>query len=149
MSKPVCLIICASVVLLLGATPQRSQFSKYRAVEAYEIRPGILVIPTYANDGSVCEAGIEKLHYSHHAINLDSTLSPTVLNQIVDELAPPDMRGKSKSELGRDAVDEDGPSISTSVEYENISVQMFANERSASAEGDIVSTIRWKHRQCE
>jgi hypothetical protein len=34
-----------------------SHFSNYKAVEAYEIRPGILMMPRYAKDGSVCEVG--------------------------------------------------------------------------------------------
>jgi hypothetical protein len=29
--------------------------AKYKAVEAYEVRPGILVFPTYSEDGEVCE----------------------------------------------------------------------------------------------
>ena len=148
MQKPIALVICTSMVLFLGATPQRGQFSKYRAVEAYEIRPGILVIPTYSNERSVCEVGIEKMHYSRNAIDLDSTLPPAVLDQIINELAPPDERGKRRSEQGRDAVDVDGPGITTSVEYENVSVRMFANAR-ATSEGDIVAIIRWKNRRCE
>jgi hypothetical protein len=41
-------LACAATLLLVGAKPQTEMFSKYKPIEAYEIRPGGLVIPRYA-----------------------------------------------------------------------------------------------------
>jgi hypothetical protein len=35
--------VVAAVLLLAATNPSREKFAKYRAVEAYEIRPGILI----------------------------------------------------------------------------------------------------------
>jgi hypothetical protein len=48
----------------VGASAQSSRFSKYKTVEAYEIGPGILMMPNFSSDGQVCEIGLEILHYS-------------------------------------------------------------------------------------
>jgi hypothetical protein len=65
-----------TVVLVLNAalTAQPQQFEKYRKVEAYEVRPGLLVMPRYASDDEVCEIGLERLLYSPELIRLDPAL---------------------------------------------------------------------------
>ena len=52
------------VFLPVGASAQSSRFSKYKTLEAYEIGPGILMMPNFSSDGQVCEIGLEILHYS-------------------------------------------------------------------------------------
>src|SRR5271154_3302293 len=60
----------AAVLLLAAANPEHDKFAKYKSVEAYEIRPGILMMPRYSSDGQVCQIGLEKLHYSPETIRL-------------------------------------------------------------------------------
>jgi hypothetical protein len=93
MSKLIGLAL-AAVLLLPSANPVREQFAKYKAVEAYEIRPGVLMMPRYSSDGQVCEIGLEKLHYSPEIIRLDSSLSREEVDQVLEELVPANERGR-------------------------------------------------------
>lgn len=55
-----------TIVIMLNATTTAQQrFAKYPKIEAYEVRPGILMMPRYTVEGEVCEIGLERLNYSH------------------------------------------------------------------------------------
>jgi hypothetical protein len=58
-------LVCIAATLLLFGAAQGDKFSKYRAVEAYEIRPGILMLPRYSSDRQPCEVVVERHHYSN------------------------------------------------------------------------------------
>jgi len=88
MSKLIASVVVA-MLLLITSNPGRERFAKYKAVEAYEIRPGILMMPKYSTDGQICEIGLEKLHYSPDMIRLDSSLSRKDIDQIFDETYRP------------------------------------------------------------
>ena len=150
MSKLIGLVV-AALLLVPSVNPDRERFAKYKAVEAYEVRPGLLALPTYSADGQVCEIGLEKLHYSPEMIRLDSTLSRKELDQIFGELAPDDERGPK---LGRDLITMSGYGVTTTIDFKNVSLQITGKELSSSAqrgvvEDEIVATIRWKLRQCQ
>jgi hypothetical protein len=137
------------VLLTLGTNTERDRLLKYKQVEAYEIRPGILVMPRYSSDGRICEIGIQRLLYSKKGINFDTDLTSEILNKIVDELAPLEERGPRKRGFEEDITDFDGPSATTISEYENVSIQVSASEKAASNSGEMVAVIRWKNRRCE
>jgi hypothetical protein len=147
--------ICAAIILLLPAISAREQFAKYKKVEAYEIRPGILMMPEYSSNGLVCEIGLERRHYSHEKIDLDSTLSRTLIDQIADELVPATERGSRIKELGAgNLIERLGNSITTNTEYENVSIQIYSDDSPASGQNgitvdDVVATIKWKNRKCQ
>ena len=86
MSKLIASVV-AGILLLPALNTGRERFAKYKPVEAYEIRQGILMMPRYSADGQVCEIGLEKLHYSPEMIRVDSSLSREEIDQIFDELA--------------------------------------------------------------
>ena len=146
-------VTCA-VLLLLNGWPQKDRFSKYKTVEAYEIRPGILVMPRYSDDGLVCEIGIENRHYSPEIIRLDCGLSRDVIDQVFNELVPADERGPRLKDFGgRDMIVESGHSLTTNMEYENVLIQIFGQTLSTGnrreiVEGNLVATIQWKTRRC-
>jgi len=101
MSRRLGLVCIASLALvLLGAKPQSDLFSKYKAVEAYELKPGILMMPRYTADGEVCEIGLEKRQYSPELIRTSSRLSHAEIEQYVDELVPSDARGPKTPSTG-------------------------------------------------
>ncbi len=136
--------------LILANSPG-DKFAKYKAVEAYEIRPGIFMMPSYAKDGQVCEIGLERRRYSPEAIQLDGGIPDKDLNDIVDELAPDAERGP-KDEIER--TDEDGGGMTTYRNYENVSVQIFSHvlnnaRRDMKVERNIAVSISWKNRKCE
>jgi len=75
MRKTTCLI-CVVVVLRLLAMAQNERLFKYRAVEAYEIRPGILMMPRYSDSHEVCEIVLQRDHYLNETAHLGKTTYP-------------------------------------------------------------------------
>ena len=128
-----------------------NQFKRYKAVEAYEIRPGILMMPRYASDGQVCEIGLEKRHYSPNGISHDSDLSGKEIEEIAEELAPTDQRGV-KTDLGEmDLIA--GHGVKTISDYENITIELHywvlpSGNKEYTLEQH-VAVIRWKQRPCQ
>ena len=147
-------LACTAILLLFVAKPQSDKFSKYKTVEAYEIRPGILMVPTYSTDGQVCEIGIERRHYMPDKVTLSSGLSREEINQICDELAPVNERGSRPTNLlERGGVMQEGNTLLTSEEYENVSISIYSEALSASSGSElhiknVAATITWKHRKC-
>jgi hypothetical protein len=145
-------LACAVVLLIPGATLETGQFSKYMAVEAYEIRPGILMMPRYSADGQVCEVGLERRHYSPDVIHLDSPLSRKEIDDIADELAPANERGPKETLFG-DLTTIDGVGLTTSSTYENISIEIYGkilpSKKHQIAADDVAATLKWKNRKCQ
>ena len=129
----------SAMFLLLITNKQSDQFSKYKKVEAYEVRPGILMMPRYAEDGQVCEIGLERWHFLPQEI----------------ELAPANERGpRPKSLLERGMIDLMGNSMVSSDEYENISIKIYGpilptSKADEIDTANIVATITWKKRKCQ
>lgn len=145
------LIRVAWIALLLfpAAEAQSDHFPQYKSVEAYEIRPGILMMPRYAADGRVCEVGLEPLHYTPEEIHSNPSLPRQAIDQIVDELAPAAERGpRTKLFGGRDIIELGGLTVTTVVEYENVSVQIASRDSSDPSEY-VAVVIRWKNRTCK
>ncbi|MGD1062985.1 MAG: hypothetical protein ABR860_06960 [Terracidiphilus sp.] len=149
-------LACFAMLTVLPANSQNPQLSKYKKVEAYEIRPGILMMPRYTSDGQVCEIGLEKRHYSPEMIRTESALSSEEIDELVDELAPASVRGPKPSGLaGHDSILIDGHAITRTRNYENVVVEIDAAQSdrckkgSICSDGDVVVTIRWKNRKCE
>jgi len=137
-----------SLAFLVGATyPDHDLRSKYPRVESYEIRPGVMATPTYAESGVLCEVSIEKRHVNQDTVDLGSTIPRKVALEIIDELAPPYERGKATFQLaGFDYMDViSGPMAVAMADYENVSVQIF---RTRSDSGDTAVIITWKN-TCE
>jgi len=140
-------LICAIAFLLLPASPQSERFSSYRRVEAYEVRPGILMMPRFSVDGQVCMVVLQKDHYVHGIADLDSTLSRELVMQVFDELVPPSERGalSTNNEMARLSV-YSGNGVTSLLDYKNVSLEIA---RQASSAGDIVAVIQWKDHSCQ
>jgi len=152
MSKMIGLAFAA--LLLIAATPVRERFEKYKAVEAYEVQPGVLAMPRYSGDGQVCEIALERLHYSPDKIRLDSGLTRKEIDQVFEELVPSAERGQRAKDLEGTLITQGGHSLSTNVDFENVTLQIVSEQLPVSHKGeiverDILATIRWKHRRCE
>jgi hypothetical protein len=144
----------AAVLLLAAANPAREKFAKYKAVEAYEIRPGILMMPRYSADGQVCEIGLEKLHYSPEKIRLDSSLSRKEIDEIFAELVPIAERGpKPTGLLEQGMTTQSGASMVSDEEYQNVSIQIYSavvsEQKDAVTADDVTATLKWKNRKCQ
>jgi hypothetical protein len=145
--------------LVLGAPVlSRSQSTsdlkaKYQALPAYEVRPGIVMMPLFTSDGQVCEIVVERHTMdtpTKTTINLDPFLSKETVKELVDELAPPSVRGKALT--GFDAwfgsVTIDGPFVITKYTYENVLVEVHGINRDPGPGGDSVVIIKWRKRTC-
>jgi hypothetical protein len=153
MSRLIGLALTA-VLLLLSATLTRERFSKYKAIEAYEIRPGILMMPRYSPDGYVCEIGLERLHYSPEMIRLDSGLSREEIDQIFDELVPAAERGPQLKGVAGNLITKNGPGLITNIAFENVSIQIYSHILSTAHKGEttvdqVAATFSWKNRNCQ
>lgn len=154
MSKLIASVVVA-MLLLITSNPGRERFAKYKAVEAYEIRPGILMMPKYSTDGQVCEIGLEKLHYSPELIRLDSSLSRKEIDQIFDEIVPSGERGpKPTGLLDQGMTTFSGRGMVSNEEYQNVSIQIFGNfspadGKDGATEEEVTATLTWKSRKCQ
>jgi hypothetical protein len=141
----------AAVLLLATANPVHEQFAKYKAVEAYEIRPGVLMIPSYSSDGQVCEIGLEKLHYSPEIIRLDSSLSRKEIDDIFDELVPADERGPRSKDLLGTLITGSSGSQTTNIDFRNVSIQIYCaavRDKGGITVDEVAATLKWKNRTC-
>jgi hypothetical protein len=140
------------LIMLIAATTTQERFAKYRKVEAYEVRPGILAMPRYTAHGEVCEIGLERLLYSPKLIRTDASLSREEVYQIFDELVPAVERGKPTDALG-DLVIQTGNTMTTSTEFENVLIQTYgatlrSSHKNEITVNEVVATVKWKQRVC-
>jgi hypothetical protein len=55
----------------LAQSPHKNKIlAHFKAIEAYEVRPGILLQPRYTAEGQICEIGLERLHYSAGEVSM-------------------------------------------------------------------------------
>jgi hypothetical protein len=140
-------LACVIAFLLLPANSQNERFSKYKRVDAYEGRPGILIMPRYAASGQVCRIVLQKEHYADGVADLDPTLPREVVSQLFEELVPPSERGPLTTNKEFDRLSlYAGNSVTSFHDYENVS---FDISRLASSPGDIVAVMQWKGRSCQ
>jgi hypothetical protein len=148
--------VAAAIFLLPTAYTGREKFAKYKAVEAYEIRPGILVMPRYSTDGQVCEIGLEMLHYSLGEVRLDSSLPRKDIDEIFNELVPSEERGPQP----RNPVEQvaggfiSGRAVVNDEEYQNVSIKIYGKLSSPGDKGnetveDVTARLKWKNRKCQ
>jgi len=142
---------CISALLLLVAKPQNEMFSMYKSVEAYEIRPGILAMPRYAEDGQVCEIGVEKRSYSPEMIRVGGRLTRKEIDDIAADLVPASERGPKTPMFGN--INENGlEGHETMVEadsYENVTIFIYGDASAKCNIGDVAFTIQWTKRKCQ
>ncbi len=142
------IIVVSSLVVEAQGT-QGKMFSRYKAIEAYEVRPGILLVPRFTSDGQVCEIGLQRLLYTPGGIELGSNFSPDAINQIFDELVPAQERGPRPTNLLEQGTSEiGGGGMVTDEEYENVSIQISSTFL-PSGNTDVYATLSWKHRKCK
>ena len=134
---------------VLAALHERG-FNRLQAVEAYEIRSGILMMPIYSDAGKVCQITLEKRHVSSKGVDLDAEMSGEEIYQIFDEVAPKNERGKPKLNLGEggNISMEDGSALATVAIYENVSIRMYGKSKTVGTKGYVAATIQWEKRRC-
>jgi hypothetical protein len=134
---------------LLAALPACGQTAddlaeRYPAVMAYEVRPGVLMIPRYADDGQVCEMTLEKrFSLTPKEEAYTSSFSAGLLKGLLDELVPPAERGEEARRLLPGSFVAGGV-FHDEREFDNVIVV----ENGTVSDGIEMVTIRWKQRTC-
>ncbi len=152
------LSIGIAIALFVAAKPQSERFSKYKAIEAYEIRPGVMAMPRYSENGNLCKIDLERLKFSSGNMALGSMLSQDEIKEIADDLVPASERGRSLPDQSHTSWE--GQSTVTYEEFENISIEIYSAlslkpEDFPPKPGmsfdvkDTVATIKWKQRKCQ
>lgn len=137
-------ILLAALVTATVANAQSDRFRNYKPVQAYEVRPGVLVIPTYV-EGQVCSLEVQKRAYSKGVADLRPGLTRKQITDVLDELVPADERGPKDTSLGKDYLSAyTGNSITSFAEYKNLSIYIYGQ----TSIGDVIALVKWKRSGC-
>ena len=152
------LLIGMAVALFIAGTSQSERFSKYKVLEVYEVRPDVLAMPRYSENGNLCEIDLQRHKFSSEEIALDSLLSQDEIEEVADDLLPASERGRRLSDLSHTSWE--GQTAVTYEEFENISIEIYSSLIIKSEDlplkpganidvSDRVATIQWKQRKCQ
>ena len=134
-------ILLAGVILVISALPAVGQTSsdlerKFGPpIKAFEVRPGVLMTVTYADDGRACQMVLERRRATDSGISTETTFSNELVEGLLDDLVPAAERGKQSTLYGLTRV----TSRQTDFSYENVSVTLFDRQ---------VLVIEWTNRGC-
>jgi len=144
-------LIASICLLALVASPFTDRFRKYHTVEAYEIRPGVVIMPAYTASHDLCEISIEKRHYSNNSVDMDATMSKEQVLSLFDELVPKKERGGPTGRLPADTeVSElDLGMLSTRIPYDNVTLTMYGKKDSSDRQKYVAAIISWNKFQCD
>jgi hypothetical protein len=97
--------------------------AKYGApLEAYEVRPHILMTVKYSEDGRASEYVIEARHNSQGKMDAESLMSGAMAREIVDEVVPPSQRGQRQNILSFNS----SCNVYSLEKYERVEIRTFA-----------------------
>jgi hypothetical protein len=146
-------VIVAGIPCTAAAQNQRQLEQKYPKVNAYAVRPNILLTAQYASDGQVCEMVLEPRRWTEEKVVLVSTLSENETIPVVEEVVPESERGKRlKTPLG-DLSAVAGGSITTTHAYQNITIDFVGSTGNGGSHdmvvGYMVAVVKWRNRSCQ
>lgn len=141
--------LCLLLVLTAGTVVAQSSAelqAKYGApVDAFVIRPGLLMTAKYAADGKVCEMYVIEARTPGSHIARRTPLTPDTVPALIDELLPENERG---SKL-RWPAQSQGMTLQVSYRYENVTSDLVQTLMPSAGWSDSVLTIKWKNRVCQ
>jgi len=146
-------LIKSSLVLLTVTVSAFAQTSadlekKYGSpVSQYEVRPGIVMMPTYSTDGQVCKMYVERRHFSETGFDQRLHLSQDTVLELMDELAPAALRGGKSKGDGFSRIT--GQLAQQIYDYDNVSITVLDGVASDNGNGGAAIIIRWKNRSCK
>jgi hypothetical protein len=143
-------LIASICLLALVVDPSSDRIRKYRAVEAYEIRPGIIVTPVYAASHDLCEISIEKRHYNNNSVDMDATMSKEQILSVFDELVPKEERGGPGGKLPPDTEITEGDlgMLTTRIPYGDVTLAIFGKKDKPDRQKYVVAVVSWNKLQC-
>ena len=143
-------LITSICLLAFFAGPASDRIWKYRSVEAYEIRPGIVATPIYTASHDLCEVSIEKRHYFNNSVDMDATMSKEQILSMFAELVPKEERGGPAGRLPPDTEITEGDlgMLRTRIPYKNVTLAIFGKKDSLDRQKYVAAIISWNNLQC-
>jgi hypothetical protein len=152
MSTRLSLLKC-SLIILTVVGPGFSQTAadlekRYGSpVKEYEVRPGIVMMTTFSDDGRVCKMYVERRHFSETGFDQRLYLPQEMIIELIDELVPPEVRGNKTKGDGFSRIT--GQLSDQLYDYENVSITVLASAASGDCNGGAALIIKWKNRACK
>lgn len=139
------LILACFLLLMLPIPAQTADqlAQEYRPVAAFEARPGILLVPRFADNGEVCEIKLERVQSLESQADNDAEKSSRTFKGLIDEIAPPNERGREAEFLLPDS-EVIGESSRIVRDFDNVVIE----EDGTVSSGVEMVAIRWKWRTC-
>jgi hypothetical protein len=141
------------VIMIHAISPGQNALdlsARFKAVPAFEVQPGILAFPKFSSGGQVCELALQRQHYTGQTALLDAAIPHEVIGRVVDQIVSPRERGTLIPALGQESISAySGNAVTTTTEYENVSIQVFGRNSPKVVAGDVVVVIHWKKRTCQ
>ena len=125
--------LIASIWLLASvAGPSSDRFRRYEVIQAYEVRPGIVITPLSTGSGDLCRIDIEKRHYLDNRVDMDADMSKELILSLFDELVPKPERGGPGWKLPADTEisESDLGMLVTRIPYQNVTLAMYGKKTS-------------------
>ncbi len=143
------LIGCAVLLTASLSAAQTSQelHSRYGEpdIERFNVRPGIGVTLEYGSDGLTCQMVIEAQQPLVHREQPRRKMAPDVVDGIIDEMVPPEVRGRKVDDL----LQSTGCGQSHVDFYENVSISRSTDHcLPLKPERDGSVTIVFKRQTC-
>ena len=121
--------------------------AKYNKLNAFEVRPGVLMTARFGRDGRLCQMVLQRDRYpSENQPDLRITASKSLGKELTDELAPMAERGALLKDGATGFVS--GNIVQTRLNYENLSIDQVGGFSNVCVPGTAVIVIRWKNRGC-
>ena len=128
----------------LGAAQMQSQLDeKYPKVNAYLVRPKILLTARYSTGGLVCEMVLQPVRWTGDTILL-FPMSEEETIHVVEEIVPESERGKKLDAVFSRIT---GHGVETTYRYEKITVNFAGTTDKGGA--DLVAVVTWRDRSCK
>jgi hypothetical protein len=131
----------------VGQTAQQLA-SQYQALNAYEIRPGVLMISKFDTGGQICEALVQPLRVGSASKAQQLPFSGKLADQLAEEIAPLETRGTADRFFDPDSTVAGGL-YELKTNYKFVSIEKFGAFSEDDRRGTIqVLRIIWTKRTC-
>jgi hypothetical protein len=121
---------------------------RFNKLVLFQVRPGTVALPTFAADGSVCRLEIEKVQqFESESTAPDHIIPDYLVSKLVDEVVPPNERGKPNKYLSTESWVAGGAAF-IKQDYENVSVGVYGTSIVDGPNGATQIVITWRNRTC-
>jgi hypothetical protein len=133
---------------VVGQTAQELA-SRFPVLSAYQIRPGILMLSRFDSKGQICEAIVEPIRQGSKSKTQQLTLSNKLADELIEEIAPVDLRGASSGRFFDPDSTVAGGIYELKTNYEFVSIEKMGNVPQEAGDDTIqVVRITWTKRSC-